>query len=238
MTSFSNENGFTFTEIMIAVTIMALGFLAMAQMQFLSLRQKQLAEQGTTAANIIQFIADRDMEEVKRAHLLNSIAFMEAQAGRLVPESVSEPHLQYCQTSNSNRMCDPCPCDPLAEVTPTPSQALEITCAVINVHDFDPKKVSFKGTAGQCSGGAGDSLIVIKRVNSQTVVPLNPNDPPETMLNVTYGIKTKSQFAETGFGGISKKDTLAIQNMVFSAHEEDWSQFIPAWTVVMVPHVP
>ena len=235
MTAFSNEDGFTFTEIMIAVTIMALGFLAMAQMQFLSLRQKQLAEQGTTAANIIQFIADRDMEEVKRAHLLNSIAFMEAQAGRLVPGSDSEPHLQHCKSSNSNRMCDACPCDPLAEVTPDPSQALEITCAVINVHDFDPKKVSFKGTAGQCSGGAGDSLVVVKRVASDTDDTV---DPPETMLNVTYGIKTKSQFAETGFGGISKKDTLAIQNMVFSAHEEDWSQFIPAWTEVMVPHVP
>jgi prepilin-type N-terminal cleavage/methylation domain-containing protein len=235
MTSFSNENGFTFTEIMIAVTIMALGFLAMAQMQFLSLRQKQLAEQGTSASNIIQFISDRDVEEVKRAHLLNSIAFMEAQAGRLVAGSDSEPHLQYCKTSNSKRMCDVCPCDPLAEVTPDPSQALEITCAVINVHDFDPKKVSFKGTVGQCSGGAGDSLVVVKRVASDTDDTV---DPPETMLNVTYGIKTKSQFAETGFGGISKKDTLAIQNMVFSAHEEDWSQFIPAWTVVMVPHVP
>ncbi len=238
MTAFSNENGFTFTEIMIAVTIMALGFLAMAQMQFLSLRQKQLAEQGTSAANIIQFIADRDMEEVKRAHLLNSIAFMEAQAGRLVPGSDSEPHLQYCKTSNSNRMCDACPCDPLAEVTPDPSQALETTCAVIDIHDFDPKKVSFKGVVGQCSGGAGESLVVVKRVNSQTVVPDDPNEPPETTLNVTYGIKTKGQFAETGFGSISKKDTLAVQNIVFSAHEEDWSQFIPAWTEVMVPHVP
>ena len=235
MTAFSNEDGFTFTEIMIAVTIMALGFLAMAQMQFLSLRQKQLAEQGTTASNIIQFIADRDMEEVKRAHLLNSIAFMEAQAGRLVPGSDSEPHLQHCKSSNSNRMCDACPCDPLAEVTPDPSQALEITCAVINVHDFDPKKVSFKGTAGQCSGGAADSLVVVKRVASDTDDTV---DPPETMLNVTYGIKTKNQFAETGFGGISKKDTLAIQNMIFSAHKEDWSQFIPAWTNIMVPHVP
>lgn len=240
MTSFSNENGFTFTEIMIAVTIMALGFLAMAQMQFLSLRQKQLAEQGTSASNIIQFIADRDMEEVKRAHLLNSIAFMEAQAGRLVPGSDSEPHLQYCKTSNSNRMCDACPCDPLAEVTPDPSQALEITCAVINVHDFDPKKVSFKGTVGQCSGGAGDSSIVIKRVNSQTVVPADPNNPTVTTLNVTYGIKTKSQFAETGFDSLIKRDTLATQNMVFSAHKEDWFQFIPQdpWRVVMVPHVP
>ena len=122
---------------------------------FSLIRQKQQAEQGTSATNIIQFIADRDMEEVKRAHLLNSIAFMEAQAGRLDPGSDSEPHLQYCKTSNSKRMCDTCPCDPLAEVTPDPSQALQITCAVINVHDFDPKKVSFKSTQGSARGERG-----------------------------------------------------------------------------------
>ncbi len=235
MTALSNEKGFTFTEIMIAVTIMALGFLAMAQMQFLSLRQKQLAEQGTIATNIIQFIADRDMEEMKRAHLLNSIAFVEAQAGRLNPGSDSEPHLQYCKTSNPDRICDTCPCNPLAKVTPEPSQALQTTCAFINVHDFDPKNVSFKSTIAQCSGGEGDSLIVVKRVASETD---ESADPPETTLNVTYGIKTKTQFAETGFGSLTKRDTLAIQNIVFSAHEEDWSQFIPAWTEVVIAHVP
>jgi prepilin-type N-terminal cleavage/methylation domain-containing protein len=236
--AFSSQKGFTFTEIMIAVTIMALGFLAMAQMQFLSLRQKQLAEQGTAASNVIQFIADRDMEEMKRAHLLNSIAFVEAQAGRLDPTSDSEPHLQYCKTSNSDRVCDTCPCNPLAEVTPDPSQALQTTCALIDVHDFDPKKVSFKSTVSQCTGGTGDSLIVVKQVTSQTVVPEDPNQPTVTTLNVTYGIKTKNEFSETGFGSVSKRDTLATQNMVFSAHEEDWSQFIPNWTLVMVPHVP
>lgn len=235
MTAFSNEDGFTFTEIMIAVTIMALGFLAMAQMQFLSIRQKQEAEQGTYATNIIQFIADRDVEEVKRAHLLNSIAFVEAQAGRLDPNSDSEPHLQYCKSSNSKRMCDTCPCNPLAEVTPDPSQALQTTCAVIDAHDFDPKKVSFKSTKAGCTGGGGDLLIVVKRVVSDTD---DSADPPVTTLTVTYGVKTKSQFTETGFEGFSKKDTLAIQDMVFSAHQEDWSQFIPTWTEIMVPHVP
>jgi hypothetical protein len=78
-------------------------------------------------------------------------------------------------------------------------------------------------------------LIVVKRVASDTD---ESADPPETTLNVTYGIKTKSQFAETGFSGLNKRDTLAVQNMVFSAHEEDWSQFIPDWTEVIVPHVP
>ncbi|MEZ4547618.1 MAG: prepilin-type N-terminal cleavage/methylation domain-containing protein [Thermodesulfobacteriota bacterium] len=106
MSLLRNERGFTFTEIIIAISIMALGFLAMAQMQYLSLRQKQRAEQGTVATNVIQFIADRDMEEVKRAHLLNSIAFVEAQAGRLNAGSSAEPHLQHCMSGNPDRMCD------------------------------------------------------------------------------------------------------------------------------------
>lgn len=237
MTALDNQKGFTLTEIMIALAIMALGFLAMAQMQFLSLRQKQQAEEGTVATNLLEFVADRDMEEVKRAQLLNSIAFMEAQAGRLDPGNASDPHLQYCSTSNSKRMCDACPCNPLTRVTPDPSQALQITCAVINVHDFDPKKVVFKSTAAGCSGSS-DDLIIVKRVNSQTVVPADPNDPTVTTLNVTYGVKTNQQFAETGFNSLSKRDTLVTQNMVFSAHEEDWSQFIPSWTEVSVPHVP
>lgn len=235
MTALGNQKGFTFTEIMIAVTIMALGFLAMAQMQFLSIRQRQQAEEGTVGTNLLEFVADRDMEEVKRAQLLNSIAFMEAQAGRLDPGNASDLHLQYCSTSNSKRMCDTCPCNPLAKLTPDPSQALQITCAVVNVHDFDPKKVVFKSTAAGCSGSSDDSLIVIKRVTSQTD---NSSDPPVTTLDVTYGVKTNEQFAETGLNSLSKRDTLVTQNMVFSAHKEDWSQFIPSWTEVSVPHVP
>ncbi|MGH7890669.1 MAG: type IV pilus modification PilV family protein, partial [Thermodesulfobacteriota bacterium] len=118
-----NENGFTFTEILIALSIMTIGFLAMAQMQFLSLRQKQQAEVGTVATNMIQFIADRDMEEVRRTHLLNAIAFVEAQAGRLNLNSDSEPHLQYC--NGEKNVCNDCPCDPLAAVIPNPSQVLD-----------------------------------------------------------------------------------------------------------------
>ena len=235
MTALSGQKGFTLTEILVAVTIMALGFLAMAQMQFLSLRQRQEAEQGTVATNVIQFIADRDMEEVKRAHLLNSIAFVEAQAGRLDPSKASEPHLQYCNSGNTKRMCDACPCDPLAEVTPDPTQQTQTTCAVIDIHDFDPKKVSFTSTQSGCAGSNDNSLIIIKRVNSQTD---DASEPHVTTLNVTYGVKTKNQFAETGFQSLDKRDTLATQDLVFSAHEEDWSEFITNWTKVSVPHVP
>lgn len=231
-----NQRGFTFTEIIIAVSIMALGFLAMAQMQYLSLRQKQKAEQGTVATNIIQFIADRDIEEVKRAHLLNSIAFVEAQAGRLNAGSSSEPHLQHCMSGNAERMCDTCPCDPLMQVTPNPAQPSITSCAVIDPYSFDPGKVSFSREPPICTAAAdSESLIVVKRVDSAID---NTSQPPITTLTVTYAVKTKNQFADTGFQSLAIKDTLAAQNLVFSAHREDWSQFIPGWNNVNVPHVP
>lgn len=228
-----NQRGFTFTEIIIAISIMALGFLAMAQMQYLSLRQKQRAEQGTVATNVIQFIADRDMEEVKRAHLLNSIAFVEAQAGRPI-----ESHLQHCMSGNPDRMCDMCPCDPLAEVTPNPAAPTITSCAVVDPYSFDPGKVSFSREAPICTAAAdSESLIVVKRVDSETVEGTGA-EPDITTLTVTYAVKTKNQFADTGFQDLTIKDTIAIQNLVFSAHREDWSQFIPAWNDVNVPHVP
>ena len=237
MSSTSSQKGFTLTEILIALSIMALGFLAMAQMQYLSIRQKQQAELGTVATNVIQFIADRDMEEVKRAHLLNSIAYIHAQAG----DPNMDKYLAYCNSSNVNRMCDPCPCDPLAEVTSHPSQETETTCAVIDIHDFDLKKVVFKTTKAECSGGNNDSLIVIKNVKSDTSKPQNSNDNVTT-LKVTYGVKTRSQFDETSFDSLSITDTLATQNMAFSAQEDDWSQYLNDnnydWTKVNVPHVP
>lgn len=243
MSILSSQKGFTFTEIMIALSIMALGFLAMAQMQYLSLKQKGQAESGTVATNMIQFIADRDMEEVKRTHLLNSIAFVEAQAGRLSPGSASEPHLQHCTSGNSKRLCDLCPCDPLAAVTPNPSEVLdgdgnlvpETSCAVVNIHDFDPEAVDFSTTQSACSGAPGDSFIVVKQV---LVDSDNTVTPPVTNVTITYGIKSPKQFQETDFDSLSIKDTLATQSTVYSSHQEDWSQFIPGWTVVNVPHIP
>ncbi len=60
----NNKRGFTLLELLISVGIMSLGFLAIAQMQFLSLRQKQKAEQGTVATNAIQFIKEIGMDRV------------------------------------------------------------------------------------------------------------------------------------------------------------------------------
>lgn len=230
MSLLRNQRGFTFTEIMIAVSIMALGFLAMAQMQYLSLRQKQKAEQGTIATNIVQFIADRDIEEVKRAHLLNSIAYMEA----LSQKAGLEAHLQYCSSSNEDGMCGSCPCNPLAMITPSPFVDVSTTCAVISIHDFDPNNVEFETDKSDCTGSSEESLVIVKQVTSQT----DNETPPVTTLNITYGVKTKKQFEESEYTSVTLKDTLATQNISFTAHRDDWSQYVPGWNNVMVPHVP
>ena len=66
----SNSKGFTLLEILFAVAIMGIGFLAMSQMQYLSLNQKTIAENGTFATNLIQTITDMEMANAKRINLL------------------------------------------------------------------------------------------------------------------------------------------------------------------------
>ncbi|MEZ4547619.1 MAG: hypothetical protein R3B51_07840 [Thermodesulfobacteriota bacterium] len=102
-------------------------------------------------------------------------------------------------------------------------------------YDFDPKDVDFTTVAATCNAANNESLIIVKRVDSVTD---NTQLPPITTLTVTYAVKTKNQFLDTGFQSLSIRDTLATQNLVFSAHREDWSQFIPTWNNVSVLHVP
>jgi len=244
MRAIKNSNGFTFTEVMIALSIMALGFLAMAQMQFLSLKQKQDAELGTVATNIIQFMADRDMAEAKRVHLLNSIAYVEAQAGRLNPADDSETHLQYCKSSNSNSICDTCPCNPLKAVTPNPTpnqdgdenDIPETTCAVISTHDFDPENVQFEADQSDCDITNDGELFIVKQVVTTIV---NPGETPQiSNMNITYGVKTPLQFEDTDYDSVSIKDTIASQEFAISSHREDWSEIIGAgWNAVNIPHM-
>lgn len=242
MLKLRNNKGFTFLEILVALGIMAFGFLAMSQMQFLSLRQKQLAEDGTIATNMIQFIADRDMAELKRVHLLNATAFTEAQAGRLALGSTSEPHLQHCV--GEKNVCTTCPCNPLEVVTIDPSPQVdgddnpipETTCAVINMHDFDPNTVEFKKESPGCDAGSQEAFYVVKQVMSEVD---NSMIPPEITLTVTYAIKDKVQFGDTDFESINIKDSIASQDFVITAHQEDWSEIMGAgWNQVVVPHVP
>ena len=242
MLKISNDKGFTFTEILVALLIMTIGFLAMAQMQFLSLKQKQDAELGTIATNMIQFISDRDMAEAKRVHLLNSIAYIEAQAGRLDPGDENEPHLKYCKTSNADHVCEACPCNPLESITiAAPADgATETSCAVVNPHDFNPGSVEFAKdgvTGSPCSTAGDDVLYVIKQVQSTVN---NSTTPAVTTLDITYAVKSPTQFEGTAFDSVSIKDSIATQQFSITSHREDWTEIISGggWNAVEIPHIP
>jgi len=92
-----NKAGFTLIEILVSVLIMSVGFLALSQMGFLSLRLKQMAEEGTDATQVIQFITDRDLAQVKRIHLLNTKTYQDG-------ITVKPLDLSYCG-GGTNSLC-------------------------------------------------------------------------------------------------------------------------------------
>jgi type II secretory pathway pseudopilin PulG len=253
----TKEEGFTLAEILIAVGIMALGFLAVAEMQYLSLAQKQKSELGTIATNVIQFVADKDMEEVRRLHLLNTIAHSDSVAGRT-------PDFSYCDGSApsdcTNPPCaDPCtgcpgqPCDTLRVLSvaqipnPAPDPANpfeESSCAPIQTDDFDPEKLVFDTDVNNCTDPDAD-MYIIKNVRA------SQQQDPATLVQIltvtlTYAVKTPGQFAETALTIIDPdnnnqpilSNSVATQSYVMTAHIDDWSQQIPGWTQVRVPHIP
>ncbi|MBI2485479.1 MAG: prepilin-type N-terminal cleavage/methylation domain-containing protein [Deltaproteobacteria bacterium] len=236
MSVIKDQDGFTLLEILVAVFIMSLGFLAAAQMQFLSLRQKQLAEQGTIATNVIQYISDNDMAEVRRRYLLNATAYIDAQAGRA-------PNLNYCNGS-ANSVCGVCPCDPLEAITPN---GVTETCAAIDVNNFNPDNLNFRTAVTQCkadgaviSGAGSTPLYAVKQATTTQAVL---NGVQTLTVAVTYAVKTPSQFDKTGITGItsvSLSNTLVTQTYEVSANEADFSDFIPGpgWDAVNVPHIP
>lgn len=231
----NNNNGFTFIEIMIAVTIMALGFIFVSEMQFLSLRQKDNAESGTVATNIIQFVADRDIAEVKRLHGLNSVTYLDALAGRTPLDTSycdgTAPSL--CANPPCKDPCDSCPCDPLTAITPNPAAGTtEQTCATIDSKDLDPDLLDFKTVLSACTGG---DFYIVKNVDTIIDTTISPDI---ITVTVDYAVKTPAQLKDTGFS-TTIRDSLASQTFEFTAHvDTTWSNFIPTWTEVRVPHVP
>ncbi len=236
MSGTKNQDGFTLLEILVAVFIMSLGFLAAAQMQFLSLRQKQLAEQGTIATNVIQYISDNDMAQVRRRYLYNSTAYLDAQANRVIDFS-------YCDGSSPSSICNVCPCDPLEAITPNPDDTVtETTCAAIDINNFNPENLNIRTTQAQCVtdgaaiAAAGSSpLYAVKRsVTSEGLM----NGVNAITVAVTYASKTPQQFEKTGLGSLALNDSLVVQNYEITAHVVSYSDLIPGWTEVNIPHIP
>lgn len=221
------ESGFTLIEIIVALLIMVIGFLAMSQMQYLSLRQHMLADSGTVGTNYLQALSERDMAEVRRFHLLNSRAYLVAQSGAV-------PNLQYC-SGGQDAACDSCPCDPMEVLTTnTGATNTESSCASISKKDFDPADVDYGTSHEDCTGG---DLYLVRRVETTVDTVSIPNI---IEVNITYAIKTPQQFANYNFGDaeITIPSSVVVQNYSTSAHIDNWSNFIAGWNEVRVPHTP
>src|SRR3989337_135910 len=231
-----NQEGFTLIELLIATLIMALGFIAFAEMQFLSLLLKQRAELGSTATNAIQFISDRDMAEVKRIYLLNSNTRMDAQAGRVLD-------LSYCDGS-ANSVCPNAPCDPLEAITPNPDNGVtETTCAAIDRQHFDPTNITFRNSKALCQADAAgppaisSPLYIVKKAETEVDDIIIPNT---VEVKLTYAIKTSPQFDDTDITSVLIRDSIASQSFGVTAHVDNYSDLIPepGWDEVRIPHVP
>lgn len=243
------QAGFTLTEVLFATFIMAVGFLAFAEMEFLALRQKSNAETGTTGSNVIQYISNHDMFEMKRQHLYNSRAYLAAQR-KLTPD------LTYCDNTAPTSCpedtcvdpCTTCPCNPLLVVTSSIADDTSSTlCSALDMHNFAPGKLKFRTTTSQCitdadsmrtdllsAGAPVDIAFVVKTAE---VTRINGVTLPEVEISISYAVKSFKDFDHSGFS-TAVKDTMSRQTYRVTAHLDDWSTTLPTYTNVWVPHLP
>ena len=230
-----NRSGFTIIEILITILIMSTGFIALSQMQFLSILQKQRAEAGTIATNIVQFANDSDLAKAKKMHQLNILVLLDTIAQRT-------PDYTYCGDSTKFG-CTQCPCDPLTAFTPNPVVGNEKTCSIIDINDFDPENLIYTNqtTCQTTLDSFGtEAMILVKDVDTNSVVV----DGITIMtLSIMYGVKSKEQFRDSGLS-VLLKDTLVAQSFEVTAHLDNYnengtiSSNPTGWINVRVPHLP
>jgi len=234
----SKQSGFTILEVLIAILIMSTGFIALSQMQFLSILQKQRAEAGTIATNIVQFANDSDLAKAKKMHQLNILVLLDTIAQRT-------PDYTYCGDSTKFG-CTECPCDPLTAFTPNPVVGNEKTCSIIDINDFDPENLIYTNqtTCQTTLDSFGtEAMILVKDVDTDSVVV----DGITIMtLSIMYGVKSEEQFRDSGLS-VLLKDTLAAQSFEVTAHLANYFGIISlsptslnptGWINVRVPHLP
>lgn len=234
-----SQKGFTLVEILVAVFIMSVGFLALSQMEFLSVRQKQMAEAGSKATNVIQFAADRDLAEIKRVALLNIRTF-------IVESSGNTADYTYCDGSSDSSVCSNCPCNPLARVAtdPTVVETKATQCAAIDLDSSDVESVNYTTDETTCLSNynslGADGLLILRSASVASVASSTTLTSIFT-VNLTYSVKSLEQFIDSNFS-LATRDNLAVQGIVITAQTEDYSDTVPvsagAWGSVVVPHVP
>jgi len=231
----SKQSGFTILEVLIAILIMSTGFIALSQMQFLSILQKQRAEAGTIATNIVQFANDSDLAKAKKMHQLNILVLLDTIAQRT-------PDYTYCGDSTKFG-CTECPCDPLTAFTPNPVVGNEKTCSIIDINDFDPENLIYTNqtTCQTTLDSFGtEAMILVKDVDTNSVVV---DGITILTLSIMYGVKSKEQFRDSGLS-VLLKDTLVAQSFEVTAHLDNYnengtiSSNPTGWINVRVPHLP
>ena len=230
-----NRSGFTIIEILITILIMSTGFIALSQMQFLSILQKQRAEAGTIATNIVQFANDSELAKAKKMHQLNILVLLDTIAQRT-------PDYTYCGDSTKFG-CTQCPCDPLTAFTPNPVVGNEKTCSIIDINDFDPENLIYTNqtTCQTTLDSFGtEAMILVKDVDTNSVVV---DGITILTLSIMYGVKSKEQFRDSGLS-VLLKDTLVAQSFEVTAHLDNYnengtiSSNPTGWINVRVPHLP
>lgn len=246
MKSLKNQNGFTLTEVLVALAIMALGFLAMAQMQFLALRQNNLSESGTVGTNLLQFVSDSDFETARRIHLLNSRVYLSAQAGRTVENTTQD---NYCDGTNTDFIycTDDCPCNPILVFTDEPNldDATTTSCAAIEPGSFAPSSITYHDNETNCLTDANNlnsEYIIVRQVTTNLI---DNTIPQEIEYDITYSLKNIKQFTNSNWNwnDMELSRGLVVHSYVLSAHLNDWSTFLPVASFpnaqqVFVPHIP
>ena len=148
--------------------------------------------------------------------------------------------LTYCNGSATS-VCKVCPCDPLKALTPKPDDGEdETTCAAIDRQHFDPTNITFRDTKAKCQADAAalpansSPLYIVKKAKTS----VEGVTPIIVEVKLTYAIKTSPQFDDTGIKSVLIRDSIASQSFGVTAHVDDYSDLIPGWTTVRIPHVP
>ena len=209
-----NHSGFTLIEVLVAVFLMAVGFLAMSQMQYLSFRQSQSAENGTIATNIIQAVSERDISSIRNTHRLN-LNYLENPNN-----SASE---EFCRGSN-NQCSNFCPCDPFRTILDNPATAgTEPKCAPIVLESFNPDGIIYLKDRNSCSAlSAGQPIDYYIIKNIEKIINVNIRT-----YRISYAVMTAAQFNDpdyvaNGFDStngfdIDLRNNLAAQRLEITA---------------------
>lgn len=229
-----DSKGFTLIEVLVALFIMSIGFLALSQMQYLSFRQTQLAHSGTTATNLIQAFSDSDLSRLRSIHLNNRLIINKADDRLLTSEDI-----EFC----NNDLCDNlCPCDPFLLISDPVANQPEIECAVIDFENFRLEEPIFSSDRETCinQDGINKSFYLLRTVDLDTNINIFPT---ERTYSITYSIIFPGEFEDPNIEELSDirpGNTIASQQIELTAHVLNIGFNDPGLNAIqfVIPHIP